>query len=136
MADGLQPLEDGNGICGVTHRADFSSDLASGVLRVRERPEQVWPLVDCGVQFTTEQLAIGANEHWCGLLREFSKNTDLPACIEKQFSEELTIGVRSALCLLGDHIQDVTGCLTYARHSSNTCDSQYLLLFSAQRLAL
>lgn len=38
-----------------------------------------------GVQFTTEQLAIGADEHWCGLLREFSKNADLPAGVEKRF---------------------------------------------------
>ena len=64
-----------------------------------------------GAQFTTNRLAIEANEYCGGLERASSKDTDLLASVEKGFSEEITVSVRSALRLLGAHIQDVGGLL-------------------------
>ena len=49
-----------------------------------------------GVQFTTEQLAIGANEHWSGLLRKILTVTQTPLTRQKRN------------CCIGEYERDLT----------------------------
>jgi hypothetical protein len=52
-----------------------------------------------GGRLTTCRLASRAYEHWRGLLREFSKNANLLAGVEKRLLEKVALSIRMLLRL-------------------------------------
>lgn len=64
------------------------------------------------------------------------KNSLLLASIEKRLPEEITVGVRPALSLLGMHNQDVSGLLVIRLTFVEHLCQPVLAVFSPQSLAL